>query len=138
MSELEFFLLKGVLPQNSNTMELIKFLDKYQKLHIQIEAATLKVISCKTISKYNFWKKNENLRFCEQNKLLFKHPALQPLGNFNHMAACRSSIENTRKLCLQLVLNKNSPWIHMESELNVLGIAGKLVKYVVHLCKEGN
>jgi hypothetical protein len=44
MDELEFFLLRGVLPQNSNTVELVKFLDKYQKLQIQFEAVTLKVI----------------------------------------------------------------------------------------------
>jgi hypothetical protein len=51
------------------------------------------------------------------------------------MATCRNSSENTRKLSLQLVLNKNSPWVHMELELDMLGIAKKLVKYVVHLSK---
>ena len=35
MSELEFFLLMGVLNQNSYTMELEKFLETNQKLHIQ-------------------------------------------------------------------------------------------------------
>jgi hypothetical protein len=34
MSELELFLLAGVLTQNFNTMDLIKCLDKNQKLHI--------------------------------------------------------------------------------------------------------
>jgi hypothetical protein len=57
MIELEFFLLREVLPQNSNTMELVKFLDKYQKIHIQIEAVTLKVTSCRTMSKNKFGKK---------------------------------------------------------------------------------
>jgi hypothetical protein len=38
--------------------------------------------------------KSENQRFYGQNKLLFKHPALQPLGSFCHMAACRSSSKN--------------------------------------------
>jgi hypothetical protein len=57
MDELEFFLLRGVLPQNSNIVELVKFLDKYQKLHIQIEAITLKVTSCRTMNKNIFWKK---------------------------------------------------------------------------------
>jgi hypothetical protein len=33
------------------------------------------------------------------------------------------------------VFNKNSPRAHTESELDVLGIHGKLVKYVVHLSK---
>jgi hypothetical protein len=30
------------------------------------------------------------------------------------------------------VLNKTSPWAHTESELDVLSVHGKLVKYVVH------
>jgi hypothetical protein len=34
MSELELFLLMGVLIQNFNTMDLVKFLEKNQKLHI--------------------------------------------------------------------------------------------------------
>jgi hypothetical protein len=34
MSELKFFLLTRVLPQNFNTMNLVKFLEKNQKLHI--------------------------------------------------------------------------------------------------------
>jgi hypothetical protein len=34
MSELEFFLLTRVLTQNFNTMDLEKFLEKNQKLHI--------------------------------------------------------------------------------------------------------
>jgi hypothetical protein len=33
------------------------------------------------------------------------------------------------------VFNKNSPWAHTESELDVLGVYGKLVKYVVHSSK---
>jgi hypothetical protein len=42
-------------------------------------------------------KKSENPRFYGQNKLFIfiKNPALQPLGSFSHMAACRSSLENT-------------------------------------------
>jgi hypothetical protein len=34
MSELEFFLLTGVLTQNFNIVDLVKFLEKNQKLHI--------------------------------------------------------------------------------------------------------
>jgi hypothetical protein len=30
---------------------------------------------------------------------------------------------------LQYILSKNSPWVHMELEVDVLGIARKLVKY---------
>jgi hypothetical protein len=36
MSELELFLLTGVLTPNFNTMDLVKILEKNQKLHIQI------------------------------------------------------------------------------------------------------
>jgi hypothetical protein len=51
MSELKFFLLTRVLTQNFNTVDLIKFLEKNQKLQIQIITVTLKVTSCKTMSK---------------------------------------------------------------------------------------
>jgi hypothetical protein len=34
INELELFLLMGVLTQNFNTMDLVKFLEKNQKLHI--------------------------------------------------------------------------------------------------------
>jgi hypothetical protein len=33
------------------------------------------------------------------------------------------------------IFNKNSPRAHTESELDVLGVYGKLVKYVVHSSK---
>jgi hypothetical protein len=83
-------------------------------------------------------KKIEKSRFYGQNKLFFEHPALQPLGSFSHMAACRSSSENSGKMSLIPVLNKNSPWAHTESELGVLGVHEKLVKYVVHSSKRKN
>jgi hypothetical protein len=54
------------------------------------------------------------------------------------MAACRSSLENIGKINLIPVLNKTSPRAHTESELGVLGVPGKLVKYVVHLSKRKN
>jgi hypothetical protein len=50
-------------------------------------------------------------------------------------AACRSSSKNTRKWILIPIFNKNSPRAHTELELNVLGVHGKLVKYVVHSSK---
>jgi hypothetical protein len=83
-------------------------------------------------------KKTEKPRYYGQNKLFFENTALQPLGSFSHMAACRSSLENTGKMSLILVFNKNSPQAHMESELDVLGVHGKLVKYVVHSSKRKN
>jgi hypothetical protein len=42
------------------------------------------------------------------------------------------------KTSIKLVFNKNLPWAHTESELGVLGVHGKLVKYVVHLSKRKN
>jgi hypothetical protein len=51
MSELELFLLTGVLTSIFNTMDLVKILEKNQKLHIQIAVVTLKVTSYKTMSK---------------------------------------------------------------------------------------
>jgi hypothetical protein len=52
------------------------------------------------------------------------------------MAACRSSLESTWKMSLILVFNKNLPRAHTELELGMLGVHGKLVKYVVQLSKE--
>jgi hypothetical protein len=85
-------------------------------------------------------KKSEKPRFYGQNKLFFENPTLQPLGSFNHMAACRSSLENTRKMSLiqkfaMGIFNKNSPWAHTDPELDVLGVHLKLVKNVVHSSK---
>jgi hypothetical protein len=51
ISELELFLLRGVLTPNFNTLDLIKILEKNKKIYIQIIAVTLKVRSCKTMSK---------------------------------------------------------------------------------------
>jgi hypothetical protein len=57
MNELELFLLTGVLTPNYNTTDLVKILEKNQKLHIQIVAVTLKVTSCKTMSQKKSEKK---------------------------------------------------------------------------------
>jgi hypothetical protein len=51
------------------------------------------------------------------------------------MAACRSSSRNIGKMSLIPIFNKTSPRAHTESELDVLGVHEKLVKYVVHLSK---
>jgi hypothetical protein len=99
---------------------------------------TFKVTSCRTMSKNKKVKKGEKPRFYGQNKLCFENPALQLLASFSHMAACRSSLENTGKMSLILVFNKNSPWAHTELELDMLGVHGKLVKYVVHSSKIKN
>jgi hypothetical protein len=58
------------LTQNFNIMGLVKFLEKNQELHIHIIEITLKVTSCKTISKKKKVRKSEKPRFYGQNKLL--------------------------------------------------------------------
>jgi hypothetical protein len=35
-------------------------------------------------------------------------------------------------LNLQPILNKNSPWAHMEPRFDVFGVVEKVVKYVIH------
>jgi hypothetical protein len=57
MSELELFFVDGVLTPNFNTMDLVKILEKNQKLHIQIVSVTLKVTSCKSMRKKKSEKK---------------------------------------------------------------------------------
>jgi hypothetical protein len=94
MSELELFLLMGVLTPNFNTMDLVKILEKSQKLHIQIIAVTLKVMSCITMSKKKKSEKSEKPRFMGKTSYFLINPDLQPLGTFSHMVACRSSLEN--------------------------------------------
>jgi hypothetical protein len=121
MSELELFLLTRVLTPNFNTVDLVKILEKIQKLHIEIVAVTLKVTSCLTMRKKSV-KKSGKPRFYGQNKLFFENHALQPLGSFSYMAACRSSLENIEKMNLIPVFNKNLPRAHIESELGVLGV----------------
>jgi hypothetical protein len=54
------------------------------------------------------------------------------------VAAYKSSLKNTGKMNLQPILNKNSPHAHMMLEFDVVSIAGKFVKYVVHLFKKKN
>jgi hypothetical protein len=81
MSELELFLLMGVLTQNFNTMDLVKILEKNQKLHIQIVAVTLKVLSCKTMSKKKKWRKVKNQDFMGK-QTIFWEPCPSALGQF--------------------------------------------------------
>jgi hypothetical protein len=83
-------------------------------------------------------KRSENLRLYGQNKLLSFNPALQPYSSFSHKAASRSSSENTGRMSLIPVFNKKFPQAHTKLEIDVLGVQGKLVKYVVQLLKLEN
>jgi hypothetical protein len=137
MSELKLFLLTGVLTPNFNIMDLVKILEKNQKLHIQIIAVTLKVTSCRTMSPKKSEKKWKT-KILWTKQTIFWEPCPSTLGSFSHMAACRSSLENTWKMSLIVVFNKNSPQAHTESELGVLGVHRKLVKDAVHSSKRKN
>jgi hypothetical protein len=52
----------------------------------------------------------------------FLAPCLSAFGQFSHMAACRSSSENTGKMSLISFFNKTSPRAYTESELDMLGV----------------
>ena len=134
MNELELFMLMEDLTPNFNTVDLVNFFGKNQKLHFYIIAVTLKVMSCRSMSQKKS-EKGEKPRFNGKNKLFFENLAFQPLKSFSHMAACRSSLENTWKMSLIPIFNKNLPRAHRESELHVLGVHRKLVKIVVHLSR---
>jgi hypothetical protein len=79
MSELKFFLLMRVLTQNFNIVDLVKFLEKNQKLHIRIVVVTLKLISCKTISKNKIKFENQDSM---DKKTSFLAPCPSILGQF--------------------------------------------------------
>jgi hypothetical protein len=51
------------------------------------------------------------------------------------MAAERNSSKHIGEMKLISILNKTFPQAHTKLELDVLGVPGKLVKYVVHLSK---
>jgi hypothetical protein len=78
MSELELFLLTGVLTPNFNTMDLIKILEKNQKLHTQIVAVTLKVTSCRTMNKKKSEKKVKNQDFMGKTNYFLKTLPFSP------------------------------------------------------------
>jgi hypothetical protein len=76
MIEVELYLLTRVLTPNFNTMDLVKFLEKNKKLHIQIIVVTLKVNVMLNHEQKKKVKKSEKPRFNGQNKLFFENPAL--------------------------------------------------------------
>jgi hypothetical protein len=138
MSELELILLTGVLITNFNTVDLVKILEKNSKTSHSDRSGHVEGDAMQNHEQKTKVEKSEKPIFYGQNKLFFENPALQPLGSFSHMAACRSSLENTGKMSLIPVFNKKSPRAHTESELGVLGVHGRLVKYVIHSSKRKN
>jgi hypothetical protein len=135
MSELKFFLLTRVLTQNFNTMNLVEFLEKNQKLHIQIVVVTLKVTSCRTMSKNKSEKKwKSKILWTKQTFFLAPYPSA--LGQFQPHGCLRELLRTYTKNELNIRFqNINLPQAHIESKLDVLGVHGKLAKYVVHLSK---
>jgi hypothetical protein len=95
MSELELFLLMGVLTPNFNTMDLVNILEKKSKTSHSDRSGDIEGNVMQNHEPKRKVKKSEKPRFYGQNKLFFENPALQHLGSFSHMAACRSSLENT-------------------------------------------
>jgi hypothetical protein len=81
MSELELFLFTGVLTPNFKTMDLVKILEKNQKLHIQIVVVTLKVTSYKTMSKKKSEKKWKT-KILWAKQTIFWEPCPTALGQF--------------------------------------------------------
>jgi hypothetical protein len=138
MNELELFLLTGVLTPNFNTVDLVKFLGKKSKTSHLDHSGHIEGDVMQNHEQFYFLEKSEKTRFYGQNKLFFDHPTLQPLGSFSHMAACRSSSKNARKMSLIPVFNETSPRAHTKPKLDVLGVHGKLLKYVVHSSKRKN
>jgi hypothetical protein len=82
--------------------------------------------------------KIENPRVYGQNKQYFCLHVLLSLGSFSYVAAYRSSPKTRGKMNLQPILDKNLPQAYMELEFDKLGIAIKLLKYLVHLSKRKN
>jgi hypothetical protein len=80
-------------------------------------------------------KKSKNQDFMGKTNFFLSTLPFSPIGSFSHMAACRISSKNIGKTNLIPVLNKTSPPAHTKLELDMLGVAGKLVKYIVHLSK---
>jgi hypothetical protein len=80
-------------------------------------------------------KKVKNQDFMDKTNFFLSTLPFSPWVASATWVACRSSLENTGKMSLIPVFNKNSPWAHTKSELDVLGAHRKLVKYVVHLSK---
>jgi hypothetical protein len=87
--------------------------------------------SYKTKGKNKNWRRSENPRFNGQKKPLPFSPWVI-LATWLHIVAYRSPSKNIGKWNLQPILNKNSPWAHMELELDMLDVARKLVKYSLY------
>jgi hypothetical protein len=82
MSELELFLLTGILTPNYNTMDLVKILEKKSKTSHSDRSGHIEDDVMQNHEQKKKVKKSEKPRFYGQIKLFFENPALQPLGQF--------------------------------------------------------
>jgi hypothetical protein len=81
--------------------------------------------------------KSEKPRFYGK-KTSFLAPCPSALGLFQSHGCMQYLLRKYIKNELKTVLNKTSPLAHTESEFDMLGVPGKLGKYVVHLFKRKN
>jgi hypothetical protein len=80
----------------------------------------------------------KNQDFMGKTNFFLSTPPFSPwavLATWLHVGAPHKIQENLTKIP---AFNKNLPRAHTESELDVLGIYKKLVKYVVHSSKRKN
>jgi hypothetical protein len=78
MSEVELFLLTGVLTPNFNTMDLVKILGKKPKTSHSDRSGHIEGDIMQNHEQKKKVKKSEKPRFYGQNKLFSENPALQP------------------------------------------------------------
>jgi hypothetical protein len=81
-------------------MELANFLEKNQRLQLQIQVAILNITLYRTMCNLFFEKINKKSKLLWIKHNFFWHPTLQPLGSFSDMAESRSSSKITRKMNL--------------------------------------
>jgi hypothetical protein len=85
-------------------MYLVKILEKNQKLHIQIVAVTLKVTSCRTMSKKKSEKKLK-IKFLCAKQIIFLEPCPSALGQFQPHGCMwellRKYMKNELNTCFQ-------------------------------------
>jgi hypothetical protein len=137
MSELKFFLLTVVLTQNFNTMDLVNYFWKKNKnFTFRSWRSLWRWHHAKPIAKFFFEKKwKSKILWAKQTFFLAPFNLWAVSATWLHVGG---SLENTGKMNLILVLNKTTPRARRKSDLGVLGIHGKLAKYVVYSSKRKN
>ena len=110
-------------------MDLVNFFELKKKLHIQIIAITLKVTSCKTMSKKKSEKKWKT-KILWENETSFLAPCPPALGQFQPHGYMQELIRKYQKN--ELNTHFQQKWLIWSRNLRSLNVHRKLVKYVVH------